>query len=225
MLFIISTPIGNLKDITLRAIETLREADFIFCEDTRVTHFLLSHYEIKKELITLNAFNEERKIPFFLERLKQGEKACLVTDAGTPSISDPGIRFISAAIAEGIHIIPIPGVSAPITALSVAGLPTDSFVFDGFIPQKKGRKTYLESLKVNEKTVIFFESSHRIEKLLSQLNEIVPERQIAVCRELTKLFEEVWRGKVCDIFENLPQKTIKGEFVVVVAPVWWKSRG
>ena len=224
MLFVVSTPIGNLKDITLRALDTLREADFVFCEDSRVTHFLLSKYEIKKELITLNAFNEEKKIQFFIDRLKQGGKACLVTDAGTPSISDPGIRLISAAIAEDIQIVPVPGVSAPITALTVAGLPTDAFSFEGFIPQKKGRKTFLESLITIDKTTVFFESSHRIEKLIGELNGVIPDRAIAVCRELTKVFEDVWRGTPQSILEELPQKTIKGEFVVVIAPSWWKRK-
>jgi 16S rRNA (cytidine1402-2'-O)-methyltransferase len=224
MLYVVSTPIGNLRDITLRALDTLKEADVIFCEDSRVTHFLLSKYEIQKELITLNAFNEEKKIPYFIERLQQCNSACLVTDAGTPSISDPGIRLISAAIAQGIEIVPVPGVSAPITALTVAGLPTDAFSFEGFIPQKKGRKTFLESLKEVDKTTVFFESSHRIEKLIRELNDVIPDRAIAVCRELTKSFEEVWRGTPQTILADMPQKIIKGEFVVVIAPCWWKQK-
>ncbi len=224
MLYVVSTPIGNLRDITLRALDTLKEADIIFCEDSRVTHFLLSKYEIKKELITLNAFNEEKKIPYFIERLHACNNACLVTDAGTPSISDPGIRLISAAIAEGVQIVPVPGVSAPITALTMAGLPTDAFSFEGFIPQKKGRKTFLESLIEADKTTVFFESSHRIEKLIGELNNVIPDRAIAVCRELTKAFEEVWRGTPQTILAELPQKTIKGEFVIVIAPSWWKRK-
>jgi len=220
-LFIISTPIGNLKDITLRALEILREVDFIICEDTRVTNILLHHYEIKKELISFNAQTESIKINYVLNRIKNGESCGLVSDAGTPTISDPGVRLVSAAIKEGLKIEPIPGVSAVITALSIAGLPTDSFVFEGFIPQKKGRQTKLKQLAVEERTIVLYESTYRIEKLLNELNQYLPDRLIVVTRELTKKFEETWRGKPPEILSTLSSKTLKGEFVVVISPKDW----
>jgi 16S rRNA (cytidine1402-2'-O)-methyltransferase len=222
MLYVIATPIGNLKDITLRALETLKEVDFIICEDTRVTSVLLNHYEIKKEMISLNAASEERKIEYLIGRLQNGENAGLVSDAGTPTISDPGVKLISAAIKRDIQIVPIPGVSAFTTALSIAGLPTDAFVFEGFMPQKKGRQTLLKKLALEERTVILYESPYRIEKLLNELNEFLPERYIVVCRELTKKFEETWRGYPAELITNLPNVNIKGEFVVVIAPLKWK---
>jgi 16S rRNA (cytidine1402-2'-O)-methyltransferase len=222
-LFIISTPIGNLKDITLRALETLKEVDFIICEDTRVTSILLQHYEIKKELISFNAQTESVKINYVLNRIKSGESCGLVSDAGTPTISDPGVRLVSAAIKEGIKIEPIPGVSAVITALSIAGLPTDSFVFEGFIPQKKGRQTKLKQLADEERTIVLYESTYRIEKLLHELNQYLPERYVVVTRELTKKFEETWRGKTSDLLNNFSSKTVKGEFVVVISPMNWNE--
>lgn len=220
-LFIISTPIGNLKDITLRALEILHEVDFIICEDTRVTNILLQHYEIKKELVSFNAQTESVKINYVLNRIKNGESCGLVSDAGTPTISDPGVRLVSAAIKEGIKIEPIPGVSAAITALSIAGLPTDSFVFEGFIPQKKGRQTKLKQLAEEERTIILYESTYRIEKLLNELNEFLPKRFVVVTRELTKKFEECWRGKPGDLLNSLSSKILKGEFVVVISPKGW----
>jgi 16S rRNA (cytidine1402-2'-O)-methyltransferase len=222
-LYIVSTPIGNLKDITLRALEKLREVDFIVCEDTRVTGILLNHYEIKKEMISFNAQSESSKINFVLKKIKNGNSCALVSDAGTPAISDPGVRLVHSAILEGITIEPIPGVSAVITALSIAGLPTDSFVFEGFIPQKKGRQKKLKQLAEEERTVILYESTYRIEKLLNELNEYMPERFVVVARELTKKFEETWRGKPSELLEELGSKTIKGEFVVVIAPKHWKT--
>lgn len=221
-LYIVSTPIGNLKDITLRALETLRDVDFIACEDTRVTSFLLNHYDIKKELISVNAANETYRINSVLNRIKMGHSCALVSDAGTPGISDPGVRLISAAIKEMIKVVPVPGVSAAITALTVAGLPTDSFLFKGFIPQKKGRQKLLKALADEERTIILYESTYRIEKLLNELNEYMPERLIVVCRELTKKFEEAWRGTPQQLIDDLPNKTTKGEFVVVIAPKGFK---
>jgi 16S rRNA (cytidine1402-2'-O)-methyltransferase len=220
-LFIVSTPIGNLRDITYRAIETLKQADFVACEDTRVTSVLLNHYEIKKELISLNAINEKSKSGYIIERIKNGEACALVSDAGTPGISDPGVRLISEAINNGIDIVPVPGASAMITALTVSGLPTDSFVFEGFIPQKKGRQTKLKQLAEEKRTVILYESTYRIEKLLGELNEYTPGRQVVVCRELTKKFEEAWRGTPAELLASFPEKVNKGEFVVVLAPKGW----
>jgi len=220
-LYIVSTPIGNLKDITLRAIETLKEVDFILCEDTRTSGNLLNHFEIKKELISLNAFNEKNKIEFIVNRILSNQTAALISDAGTPLISDPGVRLVSACIEKDIEIIPIPGPSALIAALSMSGLPTDAFVFEGFLPQKKGRQTKLKELAEEKRTIVLYESTYRIEKLLKELNEFLPNRFVVVCREITKKFEETWRGFPKDILATLDNRTIKGEFVVVIAPKDW----
>ena len=192
-LYIVSTPIGNLKDITLRALEILNKVDFIACEDTRVTSKLLNRFDIKKELTSLNAINENKKAAKICDRILMGENCALVSDAGTPSISDPGVRLVSLAIKKNLRVVPIPGITALITALSISGLPTNSFVFEGFLPQKKGRQKKLKLLAEEERTIIIYESTYRIEKLLNELNEYMPSRTIAVCRELTKKFEEVWK--------------------------------
>ena len=222
-LYIVSTPIGNLGDITIRALETLKEVDFIACEDTRVTGFLLKHFQIKKELVSLNAGNESKKADYILERIEQGENCALVSDAGTPAISDPGIRLISAAVKKNINIITIPGPSAVTAALTISGLPTDSFIFEGFIPQKKGRQKKLKELSEEKRTIVVYESVYRIEKLINELMEYMPERLIVVCREITKKFEEVWRGYPGEILDTLNERTIKGEFVVVIAPLGWRE--
>jgi len=222
-LYIVSTPIGNLKDITLRAIETLNEVDFILCEDTRVTSVLMKQYNIIKQLISLNAISEIKKIPAIIERLNKGQSYALVSDSGTPAISDPGIRLISEAIKNEIDIVSIPGATALIAALTVSGVPTDSFVFEGFIPQKKGRQKKLKQLSAEERTIVLYESSHRIVKLLDELVEYFPDRFIVVCRELTKKFEEYWRGYPAELKESIDEKIIKGEFVVVIASSNWKN--
>jgi len=223
-LYIVSTPIGNLKDITLRALEILKEADFISCEDTRVTGFLLNHYKIKKELVSLNANNESQKSEYILNRINDGESCALVSDAGTPAISDPGIRLISAAIKRGINIVAVPGPSAVTAALTLSGLPTNSFVFEGFLPQKKGRQKKLKELSEETRTIVLYESTYRIEKLISELNEYMPGRLIVVCREITKKFEETWRGYPKDILDSLNEKILKGEFAIVLAPLGWEER-
>ena len=161
-LYIVSTPIGNLKDITLRALETLEAVEFILCEDTRITSRLLNHYNISKKLISFNAVSEKKKIPNVIERIKSGDNCALVSDAGTPAISDPGVRLISEAIKEQIDVVPIPGTSAVITALTISGLPTDSFIFEGFLPQKKGRQKKLKELAEDKRTIILYESTYRI---------------------------------------------------------------
>jgi 16S rRNA (cytidine1402-2'-O)-methyltransferase len=222
-LYIVSTPIGNLKDITLRAIETLNEVDFILCEDTRITSILLKQYNIIKHLISFNAVSEIKKIPIVIERLQQGQSYALVSDSGTPAISDPGIRLVSEAVKNGIEVITIPGATALIAALTISGLPTDSFVFEGFLPQKKGRQKKLGELSEEDRTIVLYESSHRIEKLISELVEYFPERYVVVCRELTKKFEESWRGFPSEIKDKLKERTIKGEFVVVIASKDWKN--
>ncbi len=220
-LYIVSTPIGNLKDITLRALETLEDVDFILCEDTRITSRLLNHYNISKKLISFNVVSEKKKIPNVIERIKSGDDCALVSDAGTPAISDPGIRLISEAIKEQIDVVPIPGTSAVITALTISGLPTDSFIFEGFLPQKKGRQKKLKELAEEKRTIILYESTYRIKKLVDELTEYMPKRYIVVCRELTKKFEETWRGYPTEIKEVIDEKISKGEFVIVVAPKDW----
>jgi 16S rRNA (cytidine1402-2'-O)-methyltransferase len=223
-LYIVSTPIGNLKDITLRALEVLKDVDFIACEDTRVTSFLLKNYDIHKELISLNAANENSKISYILNRIGNNESCALVSDAGTPGISDPGNRLISAAIKNKVEIVPIPGATAVITALSISGLPTDSFVYEGFIPQKKGRQKKLKELSEEERTIVIYESPYRTEKLLKELNEYMPNRQIVICRELTKKFEEIRRGAPLQLLESFNERINKGEFVIVISPKGWENK-
>lgn len=222
-LYIVSTPIGNLKDITLRAIETLNEVDFILCEDTRVSSILLKQYNVIKQLISFNAVSETKKIPTIIERLQNGQSYALISDSGTPAISDPGIRLVSEAIKNGIEVITIPGATALIAALTISGLPTDSFVFEGFLPQKKGRQKKLGELSGEERTIVLYESSHRIEKLIDELVQYFPARYVVVCRELTKKFEESWRGYAAELKEKLNERIIKGEFVVVIASKDWKN--
>ena len=223
-IYIVSTPIGNLKDITVRAIESLNEVDFILCEDTRITSILLKHYNISKPLISFNAVTEGKKIPSVINRIKTGENCALVSDSGTPLISDPGVRLVSEAIKQNIEIISIPGSTAFISALTISGLPTDSFVFEGFLPQKKGRQKKLKELSTEPRTIIIYESPFRIEKLIDELIEYMPERYIVVCRELTKKFEETWRGYPKYLRDDLVNKVIKGEFVVVIAPITWEIK-
>lgn len=217
-LYVVATPIGNLEDITLRAIETLKNVDFIICEDTRVTKFLLNHFGIDKPLIVANAFNESKSIEKIINKIKSGENAALVSDAGTPSISDPGTRIVNAAIKNEIEIVGIPGANAAILALSISGLPTDAFVFEGFLPQKKGRQKKLQQLSEEERTIVLYESTYRIKKLLEEINQYMPSRKIVVARELTKKFEETWRGSAYEILNDIENKNIKGEFVVLIAP-------
>ncbi len=224
-LYIVATPIGNLEDITYRAVRILGEVDAVACEDTRVTSFLLTHYDIKKPLIIFNAQNESKKINDVIERVKFGESIALVSDAGTPGISDPGIRLVHKAIEEDIDVVGVPGPNAAIMALSISGLPTDAFVYEGFIPQKKGRQKLLKELAEEKRTIVIYESMYRIEKLLTELNEYMPQRQVAVGRELTKKFEEFWRGTPSQILEDIKEYTVKGEFVVIIAPLNWRVEG
>lgn len=215
-LYIVSTPIGNLEDITFRAVKILSGVDLIAAEDTRKTKILLEHYNIQKELISYFQFNEAKRTPELIEALKNGKSIAIVSDAGTPGISDPAYRLVRAAIADGINIIPIPGASALLAALVVSGLPTDSFVFEGFLPHKKGRRTKLEQLKSESRTIILYESPHRILKTLQQLQETFGDRQVAVGREITKKFEEFYRGTLSEALNYFSSKSIKGEFVLVL---------
>lgn len=223
MLSIISTPIGNLGDITLRAIETLKKCDAIVCEDTRVTGNLLKQLNIeKKELISFHGNSDQGKIDFILRKLKEGAHLALVTDAGTPGISDPGFAIVSRASASGIRIEVVPGPSAFLAALSGSGLPINQFIYLGFLPLKKGRKTLIESFKEEERTIVFYESVHRIEKTLMEVAQALkdqPERPIVIARELTKMHEEFVRTTVGALPTTSSTITKKGEFVVVVGPL------
>lgn len=220
MLSIVATPIGNLGDITLRAIETLKSCDAIVCEDTRVTGMLLKHLSLeKKELISFHGYSDQRKINMIIERLQQGHHLVLVSDAGTPGISDPGYAIVSSVAKAGIKIEGLPGASAFLTALSVSGLPIHNFLYLGFLPMKKGRQTLLKSFPAEERTMVFYESVHRIEKTLCELAEHLasqPNRPIVVCRELTKMHEEVVRTVVSDLPSLAGRITKKGEFVIVI---------
>ena len=222
-LYVVATPIGNLGDITFRAIETLKSVNFIICEDTRVTKILLDHYQINKPLLVVNAHNESKSLEKILMRLKSGEFCAIVSDAGTPCISDPGVRLINKVISENIEVVGIPGASAAILALSISGLPTDSFVFEGFLPQKKGRQKKLKQLSEEERTIVLYESTYRIKKLLEELNTNMPNRLIVVARELTKKFEETWRGTASQLLQNFEKRITKGEFVILIAPLNWKE--
>lgn len=221
MLYVVATPIGNLKDITLRALDILKEVDFIVCEDTRTTGNLLRHFDLHAKLISFNARMEKKKIDSVISRIKSGDTCALLSDAGTPAISDPGVRLVNSAHNNGIEVVGIPGANAAILALSIAGLPTDSFIFEGFLPQKKGRQKQLKMLAEEERTIVLYESMYRIEKLINELNEYMPKRIIAIGRELTKKFEELWRGQPSEILESLHEHTLKGEFVVIIAPIKW----
>ncbi|MBU0558963.1 MAG: 16S rRNA (cytidine(1402)-2'-O)-methyltransferase [Bacteroidetes bacterium] len=221
-LVVIATPIGNLGDVSKRMIEVLRSVSFIACEDTRVTGSLIKMLDIKNELLSLNAHTEEKKIDYIIERIKSGESCGLVSDAGTPGISDPGIRLVNAVRKQSIEVVGIPGPNAAILALSISGLPTDAFVFEGFLPQKKGRQKKLKQLSEEERTIVIYESVYRIEKLIKELNEYMPERYIVICRELTKKFEETYEGFPVELLENISSIKMKGEFVVVISPLKWK---
>lgn len=220
VLFIVSTPIGNLRDITFRAIDTLKEADIIACEDTRVTRKLLMRYEIPtKPLYSYREHNERRMSGRLLALLKEGKNIALVADAGTPTISDPGAIIVKRANEEGIRVVPIPGPSAAIAALSISGFSSGGFLFLGFPPRKSGRqKKLFESVKNYPYAIVFYESPFRIIKTLKAMKEIFgPDRKIVICRELTKIFEETIRDTISKIISELEsRKVIKGEFVIVV---------
>jgi 16S rRNA (cytidine1402-2'-O)-methyltransferase len=218
-LYLVATPIGNLEDITLRALRVLRECDVVAAEDTRRSGQLLKHFGISKPLLSYFQFNEAKRSEEIIERLRRGEKIALVTDAGSPGISDPGERVVKAAIAAGFRVEAVPGASALVAALTASGLPTEEFHFVGFLPHKSGqRRNKLEASKTVAGTLVFYESPYRIEKLLGELNEIFPERDVVLARELTKKFEEFLRGQPVALLEIARQRNLKGEFVVMVSP-------
>lgn len=216
-LFLVPTPIGNLKDITLRAIETLRSVDVILAEDTRTSGMLLKHLEISKPLQSYHIFNEHKAVEKLVERMKKGEVFALVSDAGTPAISDPGFLLVREVISAGLEVQCLPGPTAFVPALVNSGLPNDRFVFEGFLPHKKGRKTRIDSLLEENRTMIFYESPHRLMKTLEQLAEAFgPERQACVSRELSKLHEENVRGSLAELMDYYETNPLKGEIVLVV---------
>ena len=217
-LYLVATPIGNLEDITLRALRTLKECDVVAAEDTRRTGQLLKHFGIPKHLLSYFQFNEARRSEEIIERLGRGEKVALVTDAGSPGISDPGERVVRAAIAAGFRVESVPGPSALIAALTASGLPADEFHFIGFLPHKSGqRRKKLETLGGFEGTLVLYESPYRVEKLLGELNEVFPNRLVVLARELTKKFEEFLRGTPAELLEVARSRSLKGEFVVLIA--------
>lgn len=216
-LYIVSTPIGNLADITLRALDVLKKVDLIACEDTRHTGILLAHYNIKNKLTSYYEFNKKERTPEIINLLKQGQSIALVSDAGTPGISDPGFYLIREAIKETLAVIPIPGPSALLSALVVSGLPSDRFVFEGFLPKRDGRKRKkLEELKDEFRTMIFYDSPHRVLYSLQDILEILGDRPMVLVRELTKKFETIMRGSISDIIKEIENKKLKGEIVLVI---------
>ncbi|MCK5084751.1 MAG: 16S rRNA (cytidine(1402)-2'-O)-methyltransferase [Candidatus Pacebacteria bacterium] len=217
-LYIIATPIGNLEDITLRALRVLKEADLILCEDTRQTKKLLAKYEINSPTMSYHQHSKLNKINKIVDLLECGKNLALVSDAGTPGISDPGNKLIEYLVENKIDvkIIPIPGPSAVISALCISGFPTDNFIFLGFVPHKKGRQTFFENLAKEKRTAAFYESPHRIIKTLESMKKYIPEKEIAVCRELTKIYETTYRGKPDEVAKKIAPDQVKGEFVVVV---------
>jgi 16S rRNA (cytidine1402-2'-O)-methyltransferase len=218
-LYLVATPIGNLEDITLRALRTLTECDVVAAEDTRRTGQLLRHFEISKPLLSYFQFNEAKRSEEIIERLRRGEKVALVTDAGSPGISDPGERVVKAAIAAGFRVETVPGPCALVAALTASGLPAEEFHFIGFLAHKSGqRRRKLEALKSFEGTLVLYESPYRIEKLLTELAEVFPDRQVVLARELTKKFEEFLRGTPASLLEAAQKRSLKGEFVVMVGP-------
>ncbi len=218
MLYLIPTPVGNLEDITLRALRLLKEVDLIACEDTRTTGNLLAHYEINTPLTSYHDHNERSKAPQLVARMQSGESVALVTDAGTPGISDPGFYLVRACLQEGVEVQALPGPTAFVPALVASGLPSDRFVFEGFLPHKKGRRTRIQNLAAEPRTIVLYESPHRLPRLLTELSEAFgPERPAAVCREVSKLFEEIRRGTLADLQRHYDGETrVRGEIVVVV---------
>jgi len=216
-LYIVSTPIGNLEDITLRALRILKEVDLIAAEDTRHSLKLLSHFNIRKPLVSYWGEKEKVKAEETLQRLKDGQSVALISDAGTPGISDPGTVLIKKAVEEGIRVVPVPGPSAVITALSLSGFPTEEFTFCGFLPPKETqRRKMLERVSLEQRTLIFYEAPHRILETIADIASVIGERDIVVIRELTKLHEEVFRGTVSVVLEDLEHSTIAGEYVIIL---------
>ena len=218
MLYLVPTPVGNLEDITMRALKVLREADLILAEDTRTSGLLLKHFDIHKPMLSYHKFNEHQTVARIVERLLAGETIALVSDAGTPGISDPGFLVAREAIRAGVEVSCLPGATAFVPALVASGLPCDRFCFEGFLPQKKGRQTRLQLLTDETRTMVFYESPHRIVKALQQFAEVFgQERPVAVCREISKVHEEVVRGSIAEALTHFQEHEPRGEFVIVVS--------
>lgn len=216
-LYIVPTPIGNLGDITLRSLEILKSVDTILAEDTRKSGILMKHYDISKPLYSFHAFNEHQKLPGLIKRMKEGESMALVSDAGTPGISDPGFLLIRACLQEGIQVDCLPGPTALIPALVKSGFPTDRFVFEGFLPHKKGKQTALKNLAEEVRTVVLYESPHRLEKTLNQMVPFFGEdRKVSVSREITKIHEETFTASLKEALAHFSQNKVRGEIVIVV---------
>lgn len=217
-LYVVPTPIGNLEDITLRAIRILSEVDLILAEDTRVSRKLLSHYKIDTALESHHQNNEHATVSNQIEKMKQGLSLALISDAGTPAISDPGFLLVRETVKAGIEVDCLPGPTALIVALVNSGIPTERFVFEGFLPPKKGRQKKLQQISDEERTIVFYESPHKLNKTLAQLAELIEEdRTIAVCREMTKKFEETIRGRLKEVQQHFEENSPKGEFVIVLS--------
>ena len=228
ILYLVPTPVGNMEDMTLRAIRLLKEADLILAEDTRTSGILMKHFDIHRPMMSHHKFNEHNTTATVVERLKAGQTICLVTDAGTPGISDPGFYLVREAAAAGIEVQTLPGATAFVPALVSSGLPSDRFAFEGFLPQKKGRQTRLEALRTEQRTMIFYESPHRLVKTLQQFAEYYgSERQVSVCREISKVHEESVRGSLADVIAHFTEKEPKGEIVIILAgcPVQKEKKG
>ena len=218
VLYIVPTPVGNMEDMTLRAIRILKEVDVVLAEDTRTSGVLLKHFDIHQQLLSHHKFNEHGTSAAVIERLLAGQDVALVSDAGTPGISDPGFFLVREAVRAGIEVQTLPGATAFVPALVSSGLPCDRFVFEGFLPQKKGRQSRIEALREERRTMVFYESPYRVLKLLQQLAEVFgPDRQASVCREISKIHEESVRGPLSDLVTHFTQTEPRGEFVVVVA--------
>ena len=218
-LYLVPTPVGNLEDITMRALKVLREADLILAEDTRTSGNLLKHFDIKNAMLSYHKFNEHKTVESIVERLQGGQTIAVVSDAGTPGISDPGFLVAREAIRAGIEVITLPGATAFVPALVSSGLPCERFCFEGFLPQKKGRQTRLQALSEETRTMIFYESPHRVVKTLSQFIEVFgPERQVSVCREISKIHEESVRGSLQEVLQHFTETEPRGEVVIVVGP-------
>ena len=216
-LYLVPTPVGNLEDITYRALRILKEADLILAEDTRTSGILLKHFEIKNAMLSYHKFNEHQTVDRVVERLRAGETVAVISDAGTPGISDPGFLVAREAIRAGVEVITLPGATAFVPALVSSGLPCDRFCFEGFLPQKKGRQSRLEALREESRTMIFYESPHRVVKALAQFVEIFgPERPVSVCREISKIHEESVRGTLQEVLDYFQTNEPRGEFVIVV---------
>lgn len=216
-LYLVPTPVGNLEDITYRALRILKEADLILAEDTRTSGILLKHFEIKNAMLSYHKFNEHQTVDRVVERLRAGETVAVISDAGTPGISDPGFLVAREAIRAGVEVITLPGATAFVPALVSSGLPCDRFCFEGFLPQKKGRQSRLEALREETRTMIFYESPHRVVKALAQFVEVFgPERPVSVCREISKIHEESVRGTLQEVLDYFQTNEPRGEFVIVV---------